>query len=125
MQLPGICNRNPETTVFCHLNGAYAGKGIGQKAHDIAGFFGCSDCHRHYDTGGGVSDSDLLRAVIRTWIVLAEDQVIIVPRDVEAPTLSKRIKPRKPKDERKSVQSSPFPKPKHKYSAARGRVVER
>ena len=39
------CNHNPETTVFCHSNEFYAGKGRGQKADDFFGFFGCSGCH--------------------------------------------------------------------------------
>lgn len=44
-----VCNRNDGTTVFCHLNDGWAGKGMGQKADDCAGFFGCSLCHDTYD----------------------------------------------------------------------------
>ena len=45
---PG-CTGGGEDTVFCHLNANYAGKGMGQKADDCAGFFGCSSCHDLYD----------------------------------------------------------------------------
>lgn len=126
LALPGFCSQDPETTVFAHLNGSAFGKGSGIKAHDFAGFFACHKCHMAYDLHEYTIGADeILRAVIGTWLILIEDGVIVVPREIEAPPLSKPIKPRKPKDERKAVQSSPFPKPKHKYSAARGRVVER
>lgn len=41
IRLEGICNHNPETVVFCHLNGG----GMGVKRSDIHGAFGCSECH--------------------------------------------------------------------------------
>lgn len=46
-----FCNHDPATVVFCHLNDPFAGKGMGQKADDCAGFFGCSGCHEAYDCG--------------------------------------------------------------------------
>jgi hypothetical protein len=44
IRAPGICNRNEETTVLCHyrLQGV---SGIGYKAPDICGAWGCSACH--------------------------------------------------------------------------------
>ncbi|MCG8429567.1 MAG: DUF1364 domain-containing protein [Candidatus Omnitrophica bacterium] len=48
MQSP-FCNFDPATTVFCHSNRSEDGKGVGQKADDCFGFFGCSDCHAWYD----------------------------------------------------------------------------
>lgn len=44
-----ICGDNDGTTVFCHLNASWAGKGARLKADDCAGFFGCSECHDVYD----------------------------------------------------------------------------
>ena len=41
IRIPGACNHNPETTVFCHLGGG----GMGMKRKDIHGAYGCSDCH--------------------------------------------------------------------------------
>ncbi|TFH41640.1 MAG: DUF1364 family protein [Lysobacterales bacterium] len=40
-RIPGVCNRNPETTVFCHDSGA----GFGIKWADTEGGYGCSACH--------------------------------------------------------------------------------
>lgn len=67
------CRYDRETTVFCHLNESFAGKGMGIKAHDIAGFFGCSECHSAYDLGQlGDKYFYLLRAVTRTLTRLYE-----------------------------------------------------
>jgi len=44
---PGICNGNPETTVFAHLNGG----GMGMKHSDLHGADACSNCHHWLDVG--------------------------------------------------------------------------
>ena len=65
-----VCGRNDGTTVFCHLNESWAGKGMGKKADDIAGFFGCHDCHRKYDSIGGTGISEfraMYRTIRRLW----------------------------------------------------------
>src|SRR5687768_11668022 len=49
IRIPGVCNFNPETTVWCHGNGSAAGKGMWMKANDILGSYGCSSCHDVYD----------------------------------------------------------------------------
>lgn len=48
VRLPGICNFNPDTTVFAHLrmNGI---SGMGMKAPPILGAWACSDCHDAID----------------------------------------------------------------------------
>lgn len=51
LRFEGICNRNPETTVWCHSNRLADGKGIGLKAPDEQGCYGCSDCHAWLDGG--------------------------------------------------------------------------
>jgi hypothetical protein len=51
LRFPGICNRNPETTAWCHSNRAEDGKGMGLKARDEEGCYGCSDCHAWLDGG--------------------------------------------------------------------------
>lgn len=111
MALPG-CNCDPETTVFAHLNGAAFGKGMGQKASDIAGMFAGYECHRMYDLHEhSLSDAELnaalLKAVIATWEILIRDGIIIVPQDAPKEHVPK---PRKPKSERKAINSRPFPK---------------
>jgi hypothetical protein len=45
LQIPGICNCDPETTVLCHSNEIADGKGMGLKAPDTAACFGCASCH--------------------------------------------------------------------------------
>ena len=64
----GVCNHNPETTVLAHLNGA----GMAIKHHDLFACWACSDCHAWLD-GGYVKthfreQRDLyhLQAVLRT-----------------------------------------------------------
>ena len=41
IQIYGVCNHNPETSVLCHL----PGPGIGVKADDRHAAIGCSACH--------------------------------------------------------------------------------
>lgn len=68
------CNRNPETAVFAHLNASWAGKGMGIKAHDYAGFYACSGCHDFYDgrlqmkinSAYHIDDLQVLVAVVKT-----------------------------------------------------------
>lgn len=73
-----LCDKNNGTTVFCHLNESWAGKGIGQKADDIVGFFGCDTCHRKYDQflDGGIPMWMIARAMYRTWRRLWERGII-------------------------------------------------
>jgi len=76
-----VCGRNDGTTVFCHLNESFAGKCMGQKADDIAGFFGCHDCHAAYDGRRGdrfLYDDILPEAMYRTWRRLWEMGVITI-----------------------------------------------
>lgn len=51
MQIPGVCNRNPETVVWAHSNNYADGKGAGIKARDEEGCFACHACHSFYDGG--------------------------------------------------------------------------
>ena len=73
-----LCGKNDGTTVFCHLDELWAGKGKGIKADDIAGFFGCATCHSNYGRGweGGILDQQIMRAMYRTWKRLIEKGVI-------------------------------------------------
>lgn len=45
LQILGVCNGDPETTVLCHSNQLADGKGMGLKAPDHEACFGCSSCH--------------------------------------------------------------------------------
>ncbi len=75
-----VCGRKDGTTVFCHLNESWAGKGMGQKADDIAGFFGCHTCHVNYDIGAKsvIPDCIIMRAIYRTWVRLIDKGIITI-----------------------------------------------
>lgn len=67
LRLPGICNHNSATTVFCHLPGI--GKSHASKVSDLHGAFGCSACHTAIDTHGwearGLTPAIVLDAMLR------------------------------------------------------------
>ena len=119
-RFPGICNGDPETTVWAHLNGAAFGKGMGIKAHDVLGFHSCSECHRYLDTGHGtkpiLSDAELLRcligAVTETWVRLINAGIVIVPIDAPTPNHAKPTPPRKPPEQRAKIAARADPWPK-------------
>ena len=60
IRIPGVCNHNPKTTVFCHLGGA----GMGIKQKDLHGAYGCSDCHNYVD---GRVPSNRDKNIIKLW----------------------------------------------------------
>lgn len=45
IRIPGECRCDEESTVLCHMGGA----GMGLKAHDMFGAFGCDACHMIVD----------------------------------------------------------------------------
>ncbi|WP_265554899.1 DUF1364 domain-containing protein [Serratia grimesii] len=75
LQIPGICNGNPKTTVLCHLPSNT--HGMGYKSDDYWAVFGCSSCHdvidgrSPYDWRPGELNEILFYALHRTigtWI---------------------------------------------------------
>lgn len=78
-KIPGVCNGNPETTVWCHSDESEDGKGYGHKAHDIFGAFGCAACHHWYDNGPAPREEKRFyfnRAMKRSWKILWREGVI-------------------------------------------------
>lgn len=80
IRVPGICNFNPETTVFCHLNGG----GMGTKHSDLHGAYGCSNCHDAID-GRLQTDHSWhelkkmhLEAMVRTQNILVDKGLITI-----------------------------------------------
>lgn len=118
-RFPGICNGDPATTVFAHLNGHAFGKGMGIKAHDILGFHSCDGCHAYYDVGHGtkpiLSDAEqlqyVLQGVTETWVRLIRMGIVIVPMDAETSFHGRPTPPRKPKDERAEIAQRVDPWP--------------
>lgn len=51
MNVPGVCNYNPETVVLAHSNSMADGKGKGYKANDHSGVWACYACHTWLDQG--------------------------------------------------------------------------
>lgn len=43
LNIVGVCNHNPETTVFSHFPDE--SHGMGRKSDDVSGGFGCGACH--------------------------------------------------------------------------------
>lgn len=78
VRLPGICNFNSETTVYCHVGGA----GMGRKANDIHGAYGCSSCHDALDhrISCGFDSVELqvyhYDGMVRTQLILMEKGLI-------------------------------------------------
>lgn len=90
IRIPGVCNHDPRTTVWCHANGSAAGKGIGMKSHDLLGAYGCSNCHDVVDRR---KPCELPRAEIelafheghqRSLVLLIERGIIVVHRGGKA-----------------------------------------
>jgi hypothetical protein len=87
LRIPGVCNYNPETVVWCHMRGLEYGKGMGHKPHDLFGFYGCSACHDVYDGRAKGDRYDLApdwlgpeeeakRAMIRSLIIACSEGVL-------------------------------------------------
>lgn len=49
INLEGVCNYDPQTTVWAHSNRFADGKGMGRKADDANGAYACHSCHAVYD----------------------------------------------------------------------------
>lgn len=81
VRIPGVCNGNPETTVWCHVNDGT--NGVGAKPNDMSGCYGCSDCHDAIDRRRrDVPQTDLCRyildAVLRSQRILRDLGIIEV-----------------------------------------------
>lgn len=77
IRVPAVCNGNPETVVLCHLR-MVGITGMGMKANDLLGAWGCSDCHRYVDTHGIDGRTALLEGMARTQAVLLSEGIINV-----------------------------------------------
>lgn len=48
LEIVGVCNHNPETTVLCHIRDFGTG-GTGLKPSDLCAVYGCHECHAIID----------------------------------------------------------------------------
>ena len=84
LAIPGICNHNPETVVYCHFPDE--SHGMGRKSDDISGGYGCSACHDAIDGRNPnawiaiLEDKDwyLRRAQTRTLRRMVERKIVTV-----------------------------------------------
>ncbi|MGE4670449.1 DUF1364 domain-containing protein [Yersinia enterocolitica] len=87
LQIPGICNSNPETTVLCHLPSST--HGMGYKSDDYWAVFGCSDCHDvidgrvPYEWQPGEREETILLALHATLRIWLEDKLVVVKASCE------------------------------------------
>ena len=78
IRIPGHCNFNPDTVVFCHFGGG----GMAYKANDIHGAYGCSTCRDIIDKRKytNIPNDTLLiwfyEAIIRTQAILIKKGLI-------------------------------------------------
>lgn len=75
VRFPLHCNRNPETTVLCHIRrGGVAG--MGQKPNDLCSVIACSACHDVIDgrTPFTIQDKDsyILEGMCRSSVIYAK-----------------------------------------------------
>ena len=94
LNLPGVCNWDPETVVLAHLPSVV--KGMMTKSDDWHACFACSDCHTAIDNPkGNLPYGYMLRALQRTQKVWFEMGMLRVPvSEKRRPALTK-IYPRK------------------------------
>lgn len=68
IRLPG-CDGGGETTVWCHLPEAVAGRGMALKGIDLLGAYGCRSCHdivdRRAPRPGAMTEHDIALAFYR------------------------------------------------------------
>jgi len=84
IRIIGVCNHNPETTVWCHLAGSAAGKGIGMKAISLLGAYGCFACHEVVDRRRAAPrgmtrqdvESDFAKGHYRSLVILDQKGLI-------------------------------------------------
>lgn len=86
LNIVGVCNYNPKTTVLAHLPDE--SKGMGRKSDDISACYACSDCHDVIDgrdmkkltalVESGDLEWYMRRAMVRTWRRLVDKGFIII-----------------------------------------------
>lgn len=81
MQIAGVCNYDPSTTVLAHLPDESHGTGL--KAHDISSCYACSACHDRIDGRSGVMDEAekewyMRRAMVRTLVSLINLGILVI-----------------------------------------------
>jgi hypothetical protein len=85
IQLAGICNHDPDTTVLCHTR-HHAGTGI--KTSDWNAFYACSACHAAIDNHElplATEAWQMLRGIQRTHDRFYEKGLMVFPSQRQPP----------------------------------------
>ncbi|MET3654066.1 nuclease domain-containing protein [Dyella japonica] len=82
LNVAGVCNYDPSTTVLCHLP-IIESAGMGQKATDLCACYGCNACHDWIDNRNGTNPYDerlfyAARGLVRTQRRMIEKGLIVV-----------------------------------------------
>lgn len=83
LQIVGVCNGDPSTTVLCHLPDE--SNGMSLKSDDLSACYGCRRCHDVVDGRAPWPSSEkpykdwyLRRAQTRTLRIMRDEKLIIV-----------------------------------------------
>lgn len=97
MQVEGICNRDPATTVLAHLPSPVSG--VGNKGDDFFAVFACSSCHAALDERRLMKEAPgyCLRALQRTQAYWVQQGLLVIAgdRDPRPRPTSKSLPPRR------------------------------
>lgn len=111
MEVPGICNQDSSTVVSAHIRDETFG--MAQKADDCSSVHACFCCHTWLDQAqwlGKMAEVEVLRIIIRAIQRTIRNRVlrgfIPIKMDPVKPAAERKIKPRKPKDQRTKVSPS-------------------
>lgn len=84
LRIPSVCNRNNETTVFCHAPSV--DKGMGIKSPDFWGAYGCFNCHEFMDQSiwkrsdaQGLAAMYWNKAIFETLKKLIDKELVVIP----------------------------------------------
>ena len=81
IEIPGVCNHDPQTTVLAHYQPPGHG-GMGTKPDDSSAAYACSSCHDQLDgrttwwDAGSSKDWYWFRGMRQTWRLLLENEVL-------------------------------------------------
>lgn len=96
IQIPGICNHDPETTVLAHAPSEV--KGAATKSHDFHACFACYACHKALDNHDLEKWEEYffwLRGLQRTQSIWHSMGILVVPEDKARENRSSKIVPRR------------------------------
>ena len=63
-RIPGVCNHDNSTVVFCHAPSV--GKGMRSKSDDWWGAYGCNNCHSYIDSMPVGDEAYWMNAIFET-----------------------------------------------------------